>query len=95
MVIEILIGMLMASEPPINPQDINVIELSKVYHHVTKELCLGVESTIKEQEWIEMPQIEDIEIHRDLQDRIDELEDDDEDDGDGDIPVRPYVGSGI
>ena len=63
MVIEILIGMLMASEPPINPQDINVIELSKVYHHVTKELCLGVESTIKEQEWIEMPQIEDIEIH--------------------------------
>ena len=39
--------------------------------------------------------IEDIEIHRDLQDRIDELEDDDEDDGDGDIPVRPYVGSGI
>ena len=64
MVIEILIGMLMASEPPINPQDINVIELSKVYHHVTKELCLGVESTIKEQEWIEMPQIEDIEIHK-------------------------------
>ena len=39
--------------------------------------------------------IEDIEIHRDLQDRIDELEDDAEDDGDGDIPVRPYVGSGI
>ena len=64
MVIEILIGMLMASEPPINQQDINVIELSKVYHHVTKELCLGVESTIKEQEWIEMPQIEDIEIHK-------------------------------
>ena len=64
MVIEILIGMLMASEPPINPQDINVIELSKVYHHVTKDLCLGVESTIKEQEWIEMPQIEDIEIHK-------------------------------
>ena len=39
--------------------------------------------------------IEDIELIRDLQDRIDELEDDDEDDGDGDIPVRPYVGSGI
>ena len=39
--------------------------------------------------------IEDIELIRDLQDRIDVLEDDDEDDGDGDIPVRPYVGSGI
>ncbi len=39
--------------------------------------------------------IEDIEIHRDLQDRIDELEDDDDDEGDGDIPSRPYVGSGI
>ena len=39
--------------------------------------------------------IEDIEIHRDLQDRINELEDDDEDEGDGDIPAKPYVGSGI
>ena len=38
--------------------------------------------------------IEDIEIHRDLQDRIEELEDDD-DEGDGDIPIKPYVGSGI
>jgi len=34
MVIEILISMLMASEPPVSPQDINVIELSKVLHHV-------------------------------------------------------------
>ena len=64
MVIEIILAMLMASEPPINPQDINVIELSKVYHHKTKEVCLGIELTIKEQEWIEMPQMEDIEIHR-------------------------------
>ena len=39
--------------------------------------------------------IDDIELHRDLLDRIEELEDDDEDDGDGDIPIRPYVGSGI
>ena len=56
--------MLLASEPPVNPQDINIIELSKVLHHVNKDVCLGVELTIKEQEWIEMPQIEDIEIHR-------------------------------
>ena len=54
----------MASEPPINPQDYNVIQLSKVYHHVTDEVCLGVELTIKEQEWIEMPQTKDIEVHR-------------------------------
>ena len=36
---------------------------------------------------------ESIELYRDLQDRIDEL--DDEDEGDGDIPAKPYVGSGI
>ena len=35
---------------------------------------------------------ESIELYRDLQDRIDELEDDDDD---GDIPIRPYVGGGI
>ena len=64
MVIEIILTMLMASEPPINPQDYNVIQLSKVYHHVTDEVCLGVELTIKEQEWIEMPQTKDIEVHR-------------------------------
>ena len=64
MVIEIIMTMLLASEPPVNPQDINVIQLSKVLHHVNKDVCLGVELTIKEQEWIEMPQIEDIEIHR-------------------------------
>jgi len=38
--------------------------------------------------------IEDIELHRDLVDRINELEDED-DEGDGDIPARPYVGGGI
>ena len=64
MVIEIILTMLMASEPPINQQDYNVIKLSKVYHHVTDEVCLGVELTIKEQEWIEMPQTKDIEVHR-------------------------------
>ena len=36
---------------------------------------------------------ESMELYRDLQDRIDEL--DDEDEGDGDIPAKPYVGSGI
>ena len=40
--------------------------------------------------------IEDIELHRDLQDRIDELDDEDDDDeGDGDVPAKPYAGSGI
>ena len=39
--------------------------------------------------------IEDIELHRDLQDRIDELDDDDDDEGDGDVPAKPYAGSGI
>ena len=56
--------MLLASEPPISPQDINVIKLSKVLHHVNEDVCLGVELTIKEQEWIEMPQMKDIEVHR-------------------------------
>ena len=37
---------------------------------------------------------ESIELYRDLQDRIDELDDED-DEGDGDIPAKPYVGSGI
>jgi len=64
MVIEIIMTMLLASEPPVSPQDINVIELSKVLHHVDKDVCLGVELTIKEQEWIEIPRVEDIEIHR-------------------------------
>lgn len=64
MVIEIIMTMLMASEPPVNPHDINVIELSKVYHHVSEAVCLGIEPTIKKQEWIEMPQIKDIEVHR-------------------------------
>ncbi len=64
MVIEILIAMLMASEPPINPQDINIISLSKVYHHIDKDICLGVEQTIKKQEWIEMPASRDIEVHK-------------------------------
>ena len=64
MVIEIIMTMLMASEPPVNPQDINVIELSKVLHHVNEDVCLGVELTIKEQEWIEIPQTKDIEVHR-------------------------------
>ena len=37
---------------------------------------------------------ESMELYRDLQDRIDELDDED-DEGDGDIPAKPYVGSGI
>ena len=64
MVIEIIMTMLLASEPPVNPQDINIIQLSKVLHHVNKDVCLGVELTIKEQEWIEIPQTKDIEVHR-------------------------------
>jgi len=64
MVIEIIMTMLLASEPPTNPQDINIIQLSKVLHHVNKDVCLGVELTIKEQEWIEIPQTKDIEVHR-------------------------------
>ena len=64
MVIEIIMTMLLASEPPINSQDINIIQLSKVLHHVNKDVCLGVELTIKEQEWIEIPQTKDIEVHR-------------------------------
>ena len=42
----------------------NVIELSKVLHHVNEDVCLGVELTIKGQEWIEIPQTKDIEVHR-------------------------------
>ena len=38
---------------------------------------------------------ESMELYRDLQDRIDELDDEDDDDDDGDIPAKPYVGSGI
>ena len=38
---------------------------------------------------------ESIELYRDLQGRIDELDDEDDDDDDGDIPAKPYVGSGI
>lgn len=64
MVIEIILSMLMASEPPVFQKDIHVIELSKVYHHVSEDVCLGVELTVKDQEWIEMPPMRDIEIHR-------------------------------
>jgi hypothetical protein len=64
MVIEIIMTMLLASEPPISPQDINIVELSKVLHHVNEDVCLGVELTVKEQEWIEIPKIKDIKIHR-------------------------------
>ena len=64
MVIEIIMTMLLASEPPTNPQDINIIQLSKVLHHVNEDVCLGVELTIKGQEWIEIPQTKDIEVHR-------------------------------
>ena len=54
--------MLMASEPPVDVPDI--IQLSKVYHHVNEDICLGIELTIKESEWVEIPKIESIEVHK-------------------------------
>ena len=63
--IPIIISMLMnSSEPPMNPQDYQIIELSKVYHHIEDDVCLGVEKVIKKWEWSEIPDSEDISVHR-------------------------------
>ena len=38
---------------------------------------------------------DDEQLMKSLDARIQEIEEDDEDEGDGDIPAKPYVGSGI
>jgi hypothetical protein len=63
--IPIIISMLMnPSEPPMAPGDYQIIELSKVYHHIEDDVCLGVESITKKWEWSEMPDSKDIAVHR-------------------------------
>ena len=59
--IPIIMSMLFASEPP---QLYDPIQISRVYHHVDKDVCLGIENTIVKQEWLELPDTTDIVVHR-------------------------------